>query len=281
MSLALPRDGRLDRGVAEALRADGRRVSVREVRAAIQSGRIRVVGAGTRPGDRGRRGQPIRLEGFVPRAEARIRPSSEAAQAAQVVEEGPDWLALDKPPGLPTLPLTPYEDRSLLHVACALRPEVAEVGPPLEGGCVHRLDNEASGLVLFAKTAAARSRFRAAFAGHQIEKVYEAKVQPPSAPIRVWVARDIQSHGRSKSRLGPEIEPGVGPCSEVDIDEGGRAVVRTRWGRRHQVRLHLLALGHPIEGDTLYGGPPGPRLALHGSRLAGEGWALCCPADFF
>ncbi len=280
MSLVLPRDGRLDQVVTEALRQAGRSVSVREVRAALRAGRIRVEGAPAKPGRSGRRGQTIRLHGFVPRAEAQIEPTPDLTDEVPLVAEGPDWLALDKPPGWPTLPLSPYEARSLLHVACARCPAVAQAGPPLEGGAVHRLDNDASGVVVFAKTLAARRRLRAAFAEHRIEKSYQALVAPPSAPVRARVARDILSRGGPRSRLGPETQDAEGPSSDVEIDSDGRARIRTRWGRRHQVRLHLAALGHPIVGDGLYGGPPGSRLALHGRGLKGEGLDLCCPADF-
>lgn len=280
MSLFLPRDGRVDRVVTEALRAAGREVSVREVRAALRAGRIRVDDGIARPGQSGREGQAIRLDGFVPRAEARIEPDPALAEAAPLVGEGPDWLALNKPAGWPTLPLTPYETRSLLHAACARCPSVAEAGPPLEGGAAHRLDNDASGIVVFGKSIEARRRLRAAFAGHRIEKRYEALVAPPPAPLQVRVAREILSGGGPRSRLGPQAFDGDGPSSDIDIDGAGRVRVRTFWGRRHQVRLHLKALGHPILGDRLYGGPPASRLALHGVGLSGEGLELSCPASF-
>ncbi len=172
---------------------------------------------------------------------------------------------------------------------------------------VHRLDMATSGLLLFARGLAAQRALSAAFERGEVRKRYQAVVQgrmkPPEAsgPTQEW-----------------EGEPGWGlidmplmadwpqrPLQKVDPE--GR-VSRTLWrilayesdatrvelapltGRTHQLRVHLLALGHPILGDALYGDPGArersPRLLLHASQLeithpqSGERCAWESPALF-
>jgi 23S rRNA-/tRNA-specific pseudouridylate synthase len=127
---------------------------------------------------------------------------------------------------------------------------------------VHRLDRDASGLMALLR--------RGSLLPAQMTRRYLARVPGPMAgegEIRLRIARD--GHDPRKRRALPENDPSGQPA-------------RTRWkavsptlleltldtGRTHQIRVHLNAVGQPIDGDVLYGGAPAPRLMLHAHELS-------------
>ena len=176
-------------------------------------------------------------------------------------------IVADKPAGLPTVPGRPAE----LH-DCLWQRVRERYGDAL---VVHRLDMATSGLVLFARGAAAQRRLSAAFAQRCVGKRYVAVVAG-------LVARDDGEIDRPRAADWPNR-----PRQQVDVRRGKPSL--TRWcvlqrdagrgstrlqlepltGRSHQLRVHLAAIGHPIVGDTLYGAPDdqAPRLLLHALEL--------------
>jgi 23S rRNA pseudouridine1911/1915/1917 synthase len=297
---------RLDAAVVQSLRMSGREVSVREVREALRAGIIRINGRVSRPGTRVLGGEAVDLTVFLPRSEASLSKSQGQHPEVAILYEDERVIALDKPSGWPTAPLTPSEGESLLGVAIKLRPEVAEAGPVLEGGLVHRLDGGTSGVVLFAKTLEVRAELRNWFSLHRVDKVYQALVGG-EAGFAVYHEDDTEwvldapigaARGAKKVRvLHPEA-----PLSRRDqrtTPLSARTVVRvlerfgnrwakveafTRTGRRHQVRAHLADAGIPVLGDALYGPYPdsdqagGPsfdpridRLCLHAASVTWPG----------
>jgi len=139
---------------------------------------------------------------------------------------------------------------------------------------VHRLDMATSGLMLFARGAAAQRRLSMAFERGEIAKEYVAVVEGRvagdagriDAPLAAdWPQRPRQrvdaDHGRPSLTLWQVLERGV---------DDTRLLLQPLSGRTHQLRVHLQWIGHPIRGDALYAAPPlrAARLLLHASRLA-------------
>lgn len=261
---------RLDHAVHRMLTASGRVVSVRQVREAFKAGIITVDGRRAPPGRTAVGGEHVDWAGFTPRQEAVILPAEHLLGRVRVVADESDILVLDKPPHLPTHPLRAEETNTVLHAAVALRPAIAAAGPPLEGGLVHRLDTGTSGVVVFATSAAARTRLRRDFAGHLVRKEYLALTRPPPWSSHRADGR-IDGRGPRVRVLSAEDARGLPALTEAQVCRRGedRAWVRavTMTGRRHQVRAHLSHLGAPLWGDAMYGGPPAPRLGLHASEL--------------
>jgi len=199
---------------------------------------------------------------------------------AAVLFEDELLLAVAKPRGLPTMPGGGlYLEHTLLAVVRRRAPEASPM---------HRLGRDTSGLVLFARTAAAAGVVQAAFRARRVGKVYRALCagHPPAdaftvdAPIgevphpllgTVHAAtpdgRRSTSHVRVVERRGGGGEP---PRALVEV------TIET--GRPHQIRIHLAYAGHPLVGDPLFGAgglplpgtralPGDPGYLLHALRL--------------
>jgi 23S rRNA-/tRNA-specific pseudouridylate synthase len=157
-----------------------------------------------------------------------------------VLRSTSDWIAVDKPVGMPT---QPERGRKQLSVEEALRVEYKNIW------LVHRLDTPTSGVVIFARTQSAAAKLSELFRDGEIEKTYLARVTPPLTE-RVVIETPID-----------------GKAATTEADPGNPAAVRIRTGRTHQIRIHLASIGHPVDGDRRYGGAPAPRLMLHAWKL--------------
>lgn len=167
-----------------------------------------------------------------------------------------DWVAVNKPTGIPTQPDRERRQRSLEEL---LRVQLKQRGEQDDIWVVHRIDTPTSGVVVFARTRAAAAALGTLFSGRTVEKVYAAVVDGVvekkfriEAPIE---GKSAVTHVRPLRNLG-----------ERTIVE---AVIET--GRTHQVRIHLNSIGHPVAGDRRYGSETtAPRPLLHAWKLRAE-----------
>jgi tRNA pseudouridine32 synthase/23S rRNA pseudouridine746 synthase len=179
-------------------------------------------------------------------------------------------IAVDKPAGLLAVPGRTEPD--------CLAARVQAIWP--DALVVHRLDMATSGLMLFARGAAAQRRLGDAFAARRVHKRYvaivgglvDAEAGEIDLPLAAdWPRRPLQrvdhEHGRaSLTRWRVLARDTAGGRTRVLLEPVS--------GRSHQLRVHLQAIGHSIVGDSLYGGAPAPRLMLHAAHLV-----LPHPAD--
>jgi 23S rRNA-/tRNA-specific pseudouridylate synthase len=182
-----------------------------------------------------------------------------------IVARTDGWIAVSKPVGIATIPERDPEVPSLQ------RSLERELG--LELFVVHRLDKEVSGLVLFALDAATHRALSLAFEHREVKKTYLAVVLGVPAWSELSATQKIHAFG--SGRMGVDERRGKASTTELTVLARGaaHALVEARpvTGRRHQIRVHLYASGHPIAGDTRYGDRAAqsvyPRLLLHARRL--------------
>ena len=189
-----------------------------------------------------------------------------------IVFEDADLLVIDKPAGLLTSTV-PHERRP---TALALvREYVARREPAARVGLIHRLDRDASGLLVFSKNHVAFRSLKQQFFKHTVDRIYTAVVHgllnPASGRIRSRLVELPDGSVRSTKR--PDHgEEAISEFQVLRTSEGLSLVrVTLETGRKHQIRVHLSERGAPILGDVVYApkdAPPAPRLLLMASELA-------------
>lgn len=164
----------------------------------------------------------------------------EAEPQLDVIRETADWVAIDKPVGMPT---QPPRDRATRSAEELLRAKYREIY------LVHRIDTPTSGVVVFARTRKTAAELSELFATGAIKKTYLAVVAGDIQPATI----DTPIDGKEAITI---LRPRDG-LVECEI----------KTGRTHQIRIHLASIGHPIAGDRRYGGPLASRLMLHAWKL--------------
>jgi 23S rRNA pseudouridine955/2504/2580 synthase len=248
-----------------------------------RTGQLRLNGKRASPGDRIETGQEIR----IPPVDAQPEPARRRAQPKReqltpdeiefvrslVIFESPDAFVLNKPPGLATQGGTKTRDR-LDRLLDGLADDGAR--PKL----VHRLDKDTSGAILVARSARTAGFFSKAFSGRTARKVYWALVVGvPSVDEGLIDAPLAKQPGTGGEKMHIDEENGLPAKTRWRVID--RAGNRAAWvelqpltGRTHQLRAHMMAIGHPIVGDGKYGGQDAfltgglsRKLHLHARRL--------------
>jgi RluA family pseudouridine synthase len=195
-----------------------------------------------------------------------------------LVHQDSDIVAVSKPAGEPVI-----AERGRAPDACLRRRLESELGQRL--WVVHRIDRDASGLVVFARNADAHRALSLAFEERRVEKTYVAFAGGEIEKERGTIDVALHPARKGKTRPARPREPGSQPARtdyavEKSWHREGAAVylveVRPLTGRHHQIRVHLRSVGAPLLFDPLYGrgllpagldGAPCRRLALHARRL--------------
>jgi 23S rRNA pseudouridine1911/1915/1917 synthase len=265
---------RLDRCLVARVPGLGRRAA----RDLCRLGAVTVNGRRAAKGELVRAGTDVRVElGEGDRA----RP--DPSVPLTVLLEREDLVVVDKSAGLASTALRGRVYHNLASALLGRYPEMADVGRgPRDAGLVHRLDTQTSGVIVAARTPLAFSHLERALYTGQWDKRYLAVVQGAPPTPSGSTAMPIAPHPRGRGRvvvLGSLVEgarPATTPWRVIDR-AGDFSLLEVSVSRavRHQVRAHLAALGCPIAGDVLYGGPACPELqgrhALHASYVAWAG----------
>jgi 23S rRNA pseudouridine1911/1915/1917 synthase len=210
------------------------------------------------PGDR------ITLESLVPRVDFHARPDPDLV--IEIVRETDRYVLVEKPAGVPSHPLEEGELGTLAGALVARYPEMRGVGySNREPGLLHRLDTHTSGLMLAARHREAFDALRQQLRSGEIEKRYLARcrgVVDGPIVIETAIANDPRDRRKVRACTDPrEIKrlraqaARTEVLSSVPAAMGSLLELRANNARRHQIRVHLSSIGHPLLGDTLYGGP--------------------------
>jgi 23S rRNA pseudouridine1911/1915/1917 synthase len=193
------------------------------------------------------------------------------AAPVPIVFEDADLLVIDKPAGLLTSTV-PREPRKT--ALAMLRDYLESIDPAARIGLIHRLDRDASGLLVFSKNHETYRGLKEQFFQHTVDRIYLALVRGKLEP----------DQGRIKSRLVELPDGSVRSTKRPDAGElaiseyqvirsvGELQLVRVTLftGRKHQIRVQLSERGAAILGDRMYAekdSPPAPRLMLAAVEL--------------
>jgi 23S rRNA pseudouridine1911/1915/1917 synthase len=239
-----------------------------------------------------------------------VKPAAEPETIPiSIVYDDADLCVVDKPAGMATHPAPGSPRGTLVNALLAALGPLPSVNGVLRPGIVHRLDKDTSGLLVVAKSDRAMRSLSKSIAARSVQRGYDAVVwgvpASRSGTIEAPIARDAAV--RTKFAVRQDGRPAITHYRVKEKfrirrqearrrDESALDLslleVRLETGRTHQIRVHCAAIGHPIVGDTTYGGRR-PRLGvdrqmLHAARLSFEhpvtGKALSFqspwPADF-
>jgi 23S rRNA pseudouridine1911/1915/1917 synthase len=251
------------------------------VRALVSSGKVQVGGGVERdPTRRVAAGDEVVL-----RMRAERRPTTDRVELMHVDRH---LVVVAKPAGMNSVP---YQEKGVeaprasqrsaadsdvlsVQVERALRRRGAGQSAPL--GVVHRLDRETSGVLVFARTLAAKRELKQQFRVHNIDRRYLALVQ--GAPDNVTISSRLVKD-RGDGLRGSTEDPTLGRVATTHVRVlerlPGMSYVECRLetGRTHQIRIHLSERGNPVLGERVYvrdyPGPvlAAPRLMLHATEL--------------
>ncbi len=230
--------------------------------------------------------------------EVRIPPPESSKLAAEQVAltflyEDEDLIVIDKPAGLSVHPGAGQDSGTLVNALLFHCSDLSGIGGELRPGIVHRLDKDTSGCLVVAKNDKAHLALSRQFAQRKVDKWYLALCRGHFTKRRGEIAGAIGRHPVQRQKMAVIRRGRTARTTyevQQEIGESTLVLCRLFTGRTHQIRVHLHHLGHPVQGDKVYGrtDPEFPRQMLHAWHLGfshpRHGGRMCfeapVPADF-
>jgi 23S rRNA pseudouridine1911/1915/1917 synthase len=186
-------------------------------------------------------------------------PSPVAAQALplEILYQDADLAVLNKPAGMVIHPGAGHASGTLVNALLHHLTDLSGIGGELRPGIVHRLDRGTSGLMVIAKNDSAHQELSRQFHDREVEKEYIALVWgvvQAGRRIDAAIGRDPSNRQKMSSRSKYAREAVTRITRAHHLPGLTLCQVAIHTGRTHQIRVHLSAIGHPIVGDSLYGG---------------------------
>lgn len=210
-------------------------------------------------------GQQLRLRLCTPEPYG-VEPDQ---KPVEVLYEDDHLLVVYKPAGVLLHPTEPHHRGTLDHLVAG---HFARTAVAAKVRHVHRLDQDTSGLVLYAKHAWASALLDEELRERRIKRTYLAfvhgKMEKESGKIDLPIGKD--RYHAARRRVAPNGDPALTTYQVVERYRDATLIrCSLETGRTHQIRVHLSHIGHPLLGDALYGGKTTllSRQALHAYRL--------------
>lgn len=182
----------------------------------------------------------------------------------EILYEDGDFVVIDKPNGL----LSVATDTQLERTAHAV---LKEYYHPKRVYVVHRLDQDTSGVMLFALNKGALEKLKVKFAEHDIKRCYTAIVEGSMDGHKGTWKEHLLEDEQYHVRVNPAGELAITHWQiERAADKVSRLNITLETGKKNQIRVHCAHAGHPVIGDSKYGAKTNPihRLGLHAHLLA-------------
>ncbi len=239
---------RLDSFIADRLENCSRS----QAAALIRRGCIQVDGQNCKPGHKVKSNQQIIARIPVPEPTGLVAESL----ALNILFEDLDILVLDKPPHMVVHPAAGHGTGTLVHGILYHCPDLEGIGAERRPGIVHRLDKDTSGILVVAKNSRAHHALSAQFKDRSIGKRYLALIHGWPQAAEGQIDMPVGRHPVDRKRMSTQSKRGRDALTLWQVRERftGSALleIELKTGRTHQIRVHCLAMGHPIVGDPVY-----------------------------
>lgn len=174
-----------------------------------------------------------------------------------IVFEDRDVIVINKAQGMVVHPAQGHYEDTLVNALLYHIKDLSTINGVKRPGIVHRIDKETSGLLLVCKNDTAHRFLADEIKKHKVERYYVALVlgviKEPGGTIIAPLKRDV----RNRMKMGINLEEGKPAITHFQVMErySNHTLVRLKLetGRTHQIRAHMNYIGHPVEGDLLYG----------------------------
>ncbi len=216
----------------------------------------------------------VAVDGTLQRKPAlQLRRGQEITVASKQKKEGPlrilyedaHLVVIDKPTGLLSV-ATDFETQRTAHAILKKRYY------PKKVYVIHRLDQETSGVMCFALSEVAYHFLKAELAQHKVQRHYEGRVEGKLEGKGVWVAyleedKNYYMHSSQDPTRGERAVTHYEAIAYDPAKDQTRVAFQLETGKKNQIRVHAKDAGHPLVGDTKYGGSDAKRLYLHAKKL--------------
>lgn len=221
----------------------------------IDQGRVLVDGKLRKPSFRLQEGMKVSAGMESRNAEPSLAP---ADIPLDIIYEDSSIVVIDKPAGLIVHPGAGTHGPTLVNALIHKFPEMANVGDPERPGIVHRLDKLTSGVMVAARSEEAYRKLAADFKAHKQVRIYQAicygHLEEQSGRIETFMDRSPRDRKKMSSKVSAGREAVTNWLVLKEWSGFSLLELSLETGRTHQIRVHLSDMGHPVAGDSEYGG---------------------------